>query len=327
MPAPSSTPTPEANVWCERPYSPTSIWNLPINWNIAQVHPQSDRMRDAFFKTHSWIGADPTQYAAPLYLVTKDTPYVPVRLRQFRFRDAIDDRTIRYGAPGGTILMPLPPNAHPAPGTDAQLVVVNVDTGEEWGLIYGAVDALNRWTVGSAYRYHIRNSGIPPEDFMQRGAGIGQLAGLIRPCEVARGHIDHAVTLAYNFPCAPETCAANGWPAVIPPFTRTDGKGTYRYDIPEGARMAMRPDISLEAIVQACHGVRGCIVWARAMQEYGGFIVDNSGHPKTYPEGQATAHWDAAIWSSEMLSDIPKEWFVILDWNHPSTSIPWDKSQ
>src|SRR5512139_875819 len=127
--------------------------------------------------------------------------------------------------------MPLPANARPAPGTDGQLVVINVDSGEEWGLIQGEIGKNGSWYAGGAYRYHIRNSGVPPTGFAQRGAGIGQLAGIVRECEVKRGYIGHAVTLAYDYPCSPEVCAANGWPAVIPPFTKTDGKGGSKYDI------------------------------------------------------------------------------------------------
>lgn len=274
-------------------------------------------MMSAFFEDSSWIGSDTTQYAQNIYYVTNDTPLILVTMIENSFRDAINDVDIRYGKPGGTVWMPIPKDARPAPGSDAQLVIVNLDSGEEWGMIYGNVDGLGNWSAGGAYRYHIRNSGIPPAGFAQRGAGIGQLAGVIRRCEVDRGFIDHAVTLAYDYPCRADVCNLNGWLSFISPFTTTDGKGRSRYDIPEGARIAIRPEISLEAIDLACQDVRGCIVWARAMQEYGGFIVDDGGHPKTYAEGIATAHWDPRVWSSEMLKNIPKEWYVALDWNSP----------
>jgi hypothetical protein len=218
--------------------------------------------------------------------------------------------------------MPLPAEALPAVGTDGQLVVINVDTGEEWGLNKGYVDGLGNWFAGGVYRYSVENSGIPPEGFGQRGAGIGQLAGIIRRCEVERGRIDHAVTLAYDFPCRAEVCERNGWPAAVPPFRKTDGRGQSQYDIPEGARLAIRPEISHEEIIEACDEVKGCVVWALNMQEYGGFIVDNSGHPKTYAEGNPTANWDRSVWNKHMLRDIPTDWYVVIDWNFPSTRLP-----
>jgi hypothetical protein len=308
-------------VLCKRPYKDSSIWNTPIDWSIAKIHPMSDLMMDAFFKMTDWIGSDTSQYTPNVYLVTKATPLVPVKLREYRFRDAIQDTIVQYGEPAGTVEMPLPSDARPAVGTDGQLVVINMDTGEEWGLNNGYRDNEGNWFAGGVYRYSVQNSGIPPEGFGQRGAGIGQLAGIVRRCEVDRGRIGHAVTLAYDYPCTAETCQRNGWPTSIPPFRKTDGRGTDPYDIPEGARIAIRPEISKGDIEKACLGMKGCIVWALTMQEYGGFIVDDSGHPKTYAEGNVTAHWDPAIWTDDMLRNIPSNWYVVIDWNSPSTRI------
>lgn len=276
-------------------------------------------MMAAFFEGDSWVGSDTSQYSPNIYFVNSQTPLVPVKLREYSFRDAITDMRVDMGEPGGIVYIPLADNARPAPGSDGQLAVINLDSGEEWGLTEGEVTSGGIWYAGGAYRYHIRNSGIPPEGFAQRGAGIGQLAGIVRECEIERGYIGHAVTLAYDFPCSPETCAANGWPEVIPPFTKTDGRGESKYDLPEGARLAIRPEITRKQIADACSGVIGCVLWTLNMQQYGGFIVDRSDHPKTYAEGDATALWDSSIWSKDMLKDIPPEWYVVIDWNLPST--------
>jgi len=308
---------------CHRPYADTSLWNVPLDWSKARLHPNSKAMVAAFFKSNSWIGSDTSQFAPNIYFVTDETPPVPVILWPDRsFRNAIDDKAVQMGVPGATVWVPLPSNAKPAPGTDGELAVINMDSGEEWGLINGSIISPNRWSAGGVYRYHIRNSGVPPKGFAQRGAGIGSFAGIIRPCEVERGYIGHAVTIAYDFPCAPGVCQTNGWPDVIPPFTKTDGKGTEQFDLPEGARLVIRPDITKDEIIQACAGVKGCIVWALNMQEYGGFIVDDSDHPKTYAEGDATANWDKTVWSAEMLKNIPPNWYAVLDWNYPSTTLP-----
>ena len=319
--SPFATAKPTVNAseaFCERPYRGSSIWNIPIDWSIAKVHPMNDLMMKAFFKDTDWIGTATSQYTPNVYLVSNSTPLVTVKLRQNRFRDAINDAKVRFGEPAGMVQMPLPPNARPAIGTDGQLVVINVDTGEEWGLNEGYVDSQGNWFASGVYRYSIQNSGIPPEGFGQRGAGIGQLAGIIRRCEIDRGHIDHAVTLAYDYPCAADVCPKYGWPSSIPPFRKTDGKGQDPYDIPEGARIAIRPEITREQVQKACGGIKGCVIWALNMQKYGGFIVDNSGHPKTYAEGDPTAHWDPSIWTEDMLRNIPSDWYVVIDWNYPS---------
>jgi len=306
---------------CFRPYENTSIWNVPLDWSRARVHPDSGDMMNAFFQDQGWIGAETSKYAPNIYLIDNTTPLVSVELR-YRFRNVINDNEIELGSPNDVAWMPLPNNAEPSPGTDGQLVVVNLETGEEWGINKGKVDGQGNWSADGAYRYSIFASGIPPEGFGQRGAGIGNLAGVIRPCEVERGEIGHAVTLAYNYPCSPEICQLNDWPSIIPPFTKTDGEGSWIFDIPEGARVAIRPQVTKDDIIVACSGIKGCIAWVFAMQKYGGFIVDNSGHPKTYAEGNATAQWKSEIWSANMLQNIPPEWYVILDWNFDQTVVP-----
>jgi hypothetical protein len=317
-PQPSSTAT-ATEAFCERPYPNSSIWNIPIDWSIAKIHPMSELMMNAFFEDYTWIGTDTSQYTPNVYVVSDQTPLVPVRLLENRFRDAISDTSIQYGDPAGIVQMPLPLEARPAVGTDGQLVIINQDTGEEWGLNKGFIDGSGNWFAGGVYRYSIENSGIPPEGFGQRGAGIGQLAGIVRQCEVERGRIEHAVTLAYDYPCAPEVCQLNGWPASIPPFRKTDGRGDSPYDIPEGTRIAIRPEISQKEITQACDGVKGCVIWSLTMQQYGGFVVDNSGHPKSYAEGNATADWDPSVWTEDMLKNIPPDWYVVIDWDYPAT--------
>jgi hypothetical protein len=298
---------------CFRPYSVDSIWNVPINWETASIHPESDKMVAAFFHSRDWISSNTDSYAPNIYFVTDQTPLVPVKLRKNRFRDAIDDARIDYGEPGGTVWMPIPPGAKPAPGTDGQLAIINLTTGEEWGLNKGVFTNQGQWFADGVYRYHLQNSGIPAEGFGQRGAGIGQVAGIVRPCEVERGFIGHAVTLAYDSPCKPLVCEENGKPPFVPPFTKTDGRGTLPTDIPEGARMVIKPDITWNEIYEACLGVKGCLVWMVNMQVFGGFIVDNSDHPKTYGEGSETAKWDQNVWNREMLRSIPTDWFAILD--------------
>jgi hypothetical protein len=317
---PTRTTTAE-DISCKRPYPHSSIWNVPIDWSVAKIHPMNNRMMEAFFADYDWIGSDTSRFTPNLYWISKETPLVPVRLIKYRFRDAFDDAQVRYGEPGGLVWMPLPAHARPAAGTDGQLAVINLETGEEWGLNDGFIDFARNWYAQGIYRYSIHNSGIPPEGFAQRGAGIGQLAGIVRRCEVERGRIEHAVTLAYDYPCKPEVCQQNGWRAVIPPFRKTDGRGESQFDIPEGARIAIRPEISRTEIIQACAGIRGCEIWVLNMQEYGGFIVDNSDHPKTYAEGDTTAQWPPSMWTLDMLRNIPKNWYVVLDWNTPTTEV------
>src|SRR5215212_9782306 len=49
-------------VFCKRPYQNSSIWNTPIDWSIAKIHPDSDVMMAAFFENTDWIGSDTSQF-------------------------------------------------------------------------------------------------------------------------------------------------------------------------------------------------------------------------------------------------------------------------
>ena len=134
-----STLPPGQGNYCDRPYSKTSLWNVPLDWKKAKYHPNSDDMIAAFFKNNSWVGSDSSQYAPNVYFVTNETPLVSVVLWPDRsFRDATDDITIQVGEQGAIVWLPLPQDATPAPGTDGELAVINLDNGQEWGIINGS---------------------------------------------------------------------------------------------------------------------------------------------------------------------------------------------
>ena len=104
--------------------------------------------------------------------------------------------------------MPIPAGAQAAAGSDAQIVIINRATGDEWGA-YRLQGGAGGWHIQNGYHYNINWSGVPPSGFGSRGAGVTYLAGLVRPCEIARGRIDHALAFAYSSPgptfVSPET--------------------------------------------------------------------------------------------------------------------------
>src|SRR5215216_3348655 len=64
------------DISCKRPYPDSSIWNVPLDWSIAKIHPMNDLMMSAFFKSRDWIGADTSQYTPNVYWVSNGTPLV-----------------------------------------------------------------------------------------------------------------------------------------------------------------------------------------------------------------------------------------------------------
>ena len=169
------------------------------------------------------LTSDPTQYTFPVYYADATTPRVPVTHVDGWFSDVRVAGTSllnsRHRDPAGRVAtMPIPPETTAAAGYDAQIVVIDTVTGEEWDASHFTRDAsgYHAWNIG---RYNTSWSAVPPLDangnpYWIRGPGIPYLAGLIRPCEIAQGRIDHALAFAY-----PKTTGGFVYPA-----TRSDGQ-------------------------------------------------------------------------------------------------------
>ncbi len=284
---------------CARPYSATSPWNRPIGASPA-YDPRSDlRMR----ALDGPLISDPREYTFPVYEVTSKTPRRSVRITGWFSRVSAAGRRMR-NTPGGGVALPLPGNVRPAPGSDAQVIVLNRSTGEEWGF-WRLERSVDSWTATNGYRYSVRWSGVPPgassgSKFTARGSGIPYLAGLVRPCEIARGRIDHALAFAYDYPAG----------SFVYPATKSDGRGTDPADLPEGARLQLDPGLT-RAQIGAWGCRRACFTIARALQEYGMYVVDNSGHPKVMVEHRGTARWNGML-TSRTVSPIPLDAFKVL---------------
>jgi hypothetical protein len=206
---------------------------------------------------------------------------------------------------GATVKLPIPARAAPAAGGDAQIVIVDRSTGDEWGA-WRVRRAGREWRAENGYHYNVRWSGVPPRaadgmPFGSRGAGVPYLAGLVRPCEIARGRIDHALAFAYDAPSG----------AHVYPATKSDGSGSGTGALPEGARLQLDPGLSARRIRGwGCRGA--CLVVARALQRYGMYVIDNSGRPKVLFEFEGTARWRGAI-HARTVSPIPLTAFRLLD--------------
>lgn len=290
-PPTSSEPPPTSSdpKFTRRPYSDRSPWNTPIGANPT-VHPNSAA-------GVSLIGgpltSDPTQYTYPLYFVDSSTPRVPVTLSGMYSNvtgTATEDtkltRTTRT-----TVEVPVRPEFSPANGSDSQIIIVDPVTGDEWGFWQLKKDASGKWTASNGYHYNVFWDGHPPRDssnrpFGSRGAGVTYFSGLIRPWEIRSGRIQHALAFAFG---------GNSWPSVnwVFPAAKSDGSSNDPNSLPEGARLQLDPSLT-ESDLRA----RGCnaaaVIIARAMQEYGMYVIDQSGSDKIMMEYDGTA----GDWSS-----------------------------
>jgi hypothetical protein len=278
---------------CRPPYFATSPWNTPIGgW------PAIDPLSASHVGTlGSALSSDPTQYTYPVYYVSAGAPLQTVQISGTYSDVTRGGRRLRLRG-GATLHLRIPAGAGPSAGTDAQLIVINRATGDEWGFWQISLQAGGRWTAQNGYHYNVNWSGVPPRDgdgnpFGSRGAGVTYLAGLVRPCEIAQGHIDHALALAYPTPTS----------RFVYPASKSDGGGGSPADMPEGARLQLDPSLSAGRLRGlGCRGA--CLIIARAMQTYGMYIIDNSGHAKIMLEDNRTAHWHGRV-SESTVSAIP----------------------
>lgn len=287
----------------KRPYAPESPWNLQIG-----PDPVYDSLGDVYIeKLHGVFGANPNMYAYPVYEVTAETGRQRVHISNW-YSNVVENETGLIKERDVMIKVPIPRGAGPARGRDSQLVVWNVDTGEEWG--FWQIRRTSRgWTARNGYHYNTGWNAVPPRGFVSRGAGIPYLAGLVRPWELARGCIEHAIALAVNYPSR----------FYIYPATKSDGQGLPPL-LPEGARLQLDPELTAEDF-DAWGLSREARVIARALQDYGMILTDGSGHPKISVEYQATAGWGELL-DKDIIRDIPYSAFRLLSLETPQRPVP-----
>jgi hypothetical protein len=234
----------------------------------------------------------------PVYEVTSSTPIKTVNLSG-NYSDVVNDSTITRAK---TVQVPVPNGAQPATGSDAQIIFWNRQTGDEWGFNGVVVNSDGSLNVKNGYHYNTNWDGSPPIGFGSRGAGVPYLTGLIRPCEIKQGHIDHAIAFAYDTPTG----------QFVYPATKSDGSGAFP-DMPEGTRLQLNPDLT-DAQIQSWGCTGSCLIIAHALQKYGMIIIDKAGHPKIYTEYEGTAHWNGLI-NASTPKTIPYNQFRVLKIN------------
>jgi hypothetical protein len=159
--------------------------------------------------------------------------------------------------------VPWDPNWRIPPGADRKVIILDPVEGREWDL-YQTVFADGRLsaTNGSLVpgRYDTYTETNPPS----RGVGIQYAAMLVRPTEVERGRIRHALAMSINNP--------DGQRFVFPAVKLEHNTGLP--GIPEGTRFALDcTDSEIDMWVQSLpSGIRGSSprAWCRSARSGSG---------------------------------------------------------
>ena len=291
---------------CARPYSDDSAWNTPIGENPVYHERSATFVRGI----ESPLTSDPTQFTYPIYEVSSETPRSTVYLEGW-FSNVQAGGTLLENQRAGSVELPIPIGAKPSDGFDAQIVMLDPETGDEWGASVLSENADGTFNAWNTYHYNTAWSALTPYDdenrpIWSRGASIPYLAGLVRPCEIEQGLIDHAIAFSYDSPRN----------AFVRPATKSDGDSGSLDDLPEGARVQLDPTLTeLEIKSWECTGA--CFAVARALQDYGMIVVDNSGRSKLYFEFQGPANWNESV-EQYTVSPIPVDHLLVLDFEQPT---------
>ena len=249
-----------------RPYGAKAPWNIPVK-NLP-LHPESKKYAD--FLWQDFNGRIPEmnfrKYTYPVYDATKATDMYLIK-----------DKNNWGNLNGKTI--PFNPAWLPNAGTDAQAIILDAASGKEWNLWDMVVDTANKQiTVG--------NGNLCPGDYLtnnwdnkatkcsgSRGIGVNYLAMLVRPWEIEKGVIEHALSMPI---------VGTSGQFFVAPATKLEHPGKVG-NIPEGMRFALKAtDAEIDAYINSLTGVstikkRTIRIIFVALRDYGWFITDTAG--------------------------------------------------
>jgi hypothetical protein len=251
-------------------FSPSSIWNTPVSPD-APIDASSQGIIRAMtasitaeeqLQDGPWINT--TSYSVPIYTVSATQPTVRVRLL-----DSTSEPALR----SAWRAVPLPVDAQPSLGSDAQLVVWQPSRDRLWEFWRLAYEPDRGWHAswGGAIRHVSGNPGV-----YGRGAWPGAkpwwgasatslpiVGGLITLEDFKLHKINHALAIA-----VPDTRAG----VFASPARRSDGRSNSPESLPEGARLRLNPNLNLTKLKLP----PVTLMIAEAAQRYGMIVRDTS---------------------------------------------------
>jgi len=277
-------------------YDPASFWNQPIPAG-AVADPDSAAMVAASLSPYGGSGnlTNSNEWGYPVAYANDFSSTYSVGCTVYDCATPVSFHIPRY--------------ATPTTASDHHLIVLEPRMNRELDMWMGAYDAsADSWSAGS--RYIAASNGWGAQCSLgQRcngavAAGFAAFGGVVRPEEIAQGHIDHALVFA-----TPYTRAGD----VACPATHTDGATNDPAALPEGARIQLDPSFDVDA--QAWPAWEKVI--GHALQMYGAYLGDTGGSLGFSAEPNLDRGYDA--WSlagvpatAPSLANLPWSGFRVL---------------
>jgi hypothetical protein len=286
--APAADSVAAKSVTGGRPFKPTSYWNTKLGQAPRNPHSAA-WIRDSLNKSHTqnYLKLVMGDYSMPVY------------------RSDASDPVYRFHSNGHTVGVHIPKHAHPMTGDDSALTIFDRATGQVVGL-GGAKRTSGGWTAAGVSRYKYASNGIAgglpggsKANFGHRG--IPASVAAVTKAEIRRGHIRHRLEV-YWWETASRT--PEGRSAYFPMTGSESGKTGV---VPEGAVIRIKPGVNLDAIKLS----PAARVIARALQQYGAVVGDNSGSGNNL-KLQGNTNWKGIL-NPDSLRHIPWSDFVFVE--------------
>lgn len=253
-----------------RPFCAGSFWTTPLP-PVTPRHADSNafvnNVLDQLKRYYGAAALNTTSYTAPVYVAAPTQPLVSVRYSNCQLKGWTDPKFLAQ-----IERIPIPPEAVPAKGTDAEMVIYQPSSDRIWEL-WKAEKRADGWYAcwGGRLDNACVSNGIYPYPYGVTATGLSLLGGLMQVDELRVGRVEHVIDIAL-----PETRkSVFSWPA-----NRTDGRVDSPTAIPQGIRFRLDPLLNVEVL--NLHPVAK--VMARAMQKYGVIVRDSSGSVSFYAE-------------------------------------------
>lgn len=201
--------------------------------------------------------------------------------------------TLKDTKAGKSYKIHIPKNAKVTGGTDRHLSVIQPDGRTAYEIYAATKISSTEWTSTRVVKTDLFSDGLRDG---ARASSVSHLIGLIRTHEVAAKKIPHVLALGL-----PNESLKSGfvWPARAQDTSNNKYSGT----VPMGSLFAIPADVDLSKLDLTPEG----LALARALQDYGAYVLIRSGTAALYAEPDADS---AAL--GRMKSDYQKKLFELL---------------
>jgi hypothetical protein len=224
----------------------SNAWNKDIS--KAKVNPKSAQWVASVGlngNLHADFGSDPS-YGIPYQVVPSTQPKVRITYTA-------------YGEESDKGPFPIPAKAKVEAGGDGHVLVLQKGSCKLYEL-YNARKSGAGWKADSGAVFDLKSNKLRPAGWTSAdAAGLPVLPGLVRPDEIAKGFIDHALRFTVSR-------TQRGW---IPPARHFASSSTNANLPPMGARFRLKASFSLKGY----HG--DALIILKALKKYGMIVADN----------------------------------------------------